>query len=46
MDIYGNLDREYLGWGRDTTPAEILAVIVGTVLFMTILGIIDSFINP
>lgn len=45
MDIFGNLDREDLGWGRDPTPAEILAAIIGTVLFLTIIGIIDSFIN-
>lgn len=45
MDIFGNLEREDMGWGRDPTPAEILAVIIGAVLFMTVLGIIDSFIN-
>ena len=42
MDIYGNLDREDMGWGKEPDPAPYL---LGVFLAVLVILLIDLFIR-
>ena len=42
MDVWGNLDREDVGWGPEPDPT---LLIIAAVIVLSIIGIIDYFIK-